>query len=436
MRQSQLLNIFFVVFIVLVGFGLIMPLIPFYVSQYGGNELTVGLLVASYAASQFVGSPLLGRLSDRHGRRPVLAVSMAVTALGFLLLALAEPLGKVLASLLAGGAAPLQSQNTAILGVMFFSRIVSGVAGGNITVAQAYIADITDEHNRTQGMGMLGAAFGLGFIIGPVMGGVLSQWGFAVPAFAAAGLAALSTTTILVMLSESLTAQRKAELASVGKQPLVDLPALLRKLGQPRLGPLLILRLFVSLAAALFMALFTLWAKQRLGLDARTTSYLMAYSGVLSIVAQVGLIKPLVKHFDQARLLTWSIGVLGAALLAWAFTANIPVLVVVMIPYAFAFGVLNTVINSAVSWAVPPQEMGDALGASSALESLSRVIAPTVGGWLLGAAGVWAPGALGAVLMGGLSIFAWQRLVLHPDPPLAGPVLLEQELVGAGLQIE
>lgn len=339
------------------------------------------------------------------------------------------PVEKV-ASVLAADQEPAQFQemrNICILGVMFLSRILSGVAGGMITVAQAYIADIANENNRTMGMGLIGAAFGLGFIVGPVMGGVLSQWGYAVPAYTVDGLALVSLVSILVLLPESLTAERKAELSRQAQRGRIDLTAMFKKLGKPRIGPLLTTRLFVSLAGALFMALFTLWAKERLGLDAKTTSYLMAYTGLLSIVAQVGLIGPLTKRYSQANLIAVSVVVLGVALLVWAFTSNVPVLLVVLIPYSFTTGVLNTVINSGVTWAVPPHEMGDALGASSAFESLSRVIAPTLGGWLLAVVGSWAPGVLGAVIMAFLAVFTWHRLIRHPDPPLAEPVLLEQE---------
>lgn len=427
MQRSQLLIIFFIVFIILVGFGLIMPLMPFYIARYGGSAFLVGLLVATYALAQFIGAPVTGRLSDRLGRRPVLAASMAVTALGFLLLALAEPLGKALASVLSGGSASIQAQNVATLGVMFLSRLVTGLAGGSITVAQAYIADITDEQNRTKGMGLIGAAFGLGFVVGPLLGGVLSQWGYAAPAYAAAGLSLLSLVGILFLLPESLSAARKAELANQPKQSLISLPGIFRKLGQPRLGPLLIVRLFVSLAGALFMALFTLWAMQRLGLDSHVTSYLMAYIGVLGVITQIGLIPRLTVRFTSAWLMVVSIAVLAVTLLAWAFTPNIAVLLIVMIPHGIATGVLNTVINSATSWSVPPQEMGDALGTSTSLESLARIIAPTLGGWLLGAVGAWAPGALGAVLMAGLAPYAWQRLVVHPDPPLGEIAFFEKD---------
>lgn len=435
MKRSQLLNIFFIIFIVLMGFGLIMPLMPFYVAKYGGSQFLVGLLIASYAMAQFIGAPLFGRLSDDRGRRPLLAASMAGTAFGFLLLALAEPLGRGLASLFSAGTASETLQNSTILWVMFFSRFVTGLSGGIITVAQAYIADITDEQTRTQGMGIIGAAFGLGFILGPVLGGVLSQWGFAVPAYAAAGLALLSLVTILSLLPESLTEERRAELAQQPKRPLISLPDLVRKMGAPRLGPLLVIRLVVSIASALFFALFTLWAMDRLGLDARNTAYLMAYAGFLSVVAQIGLIGPLTRRFDQFRLIVWSSGIFAAAMLAWALTPTVWLLVVVMIPHAFATGVLNTVINSATTWAVAPHEMGDALGASSSLESLSRVIAPTVGGWLLGVAGTWAPGVLGAIIMAGLTPFAWQKLIVNPPPPLEVPVLLEQEVVETPVSI-
>ena len=428
MQRSQLFNIFLVVFIVMLGFGLIMPLMPFFAAKYGASSSVVGLLVAAYAAAQFVGAPILGRMSDRMGRRPLLVVSMAGTAFGFALLGLAEPLGKALASLFAADPTPAL-QNGVILGMMFLSRIICGLFGGMITVAQAYIADVTDARTRTQGMGMIGAAFGLGFVVGPVLGGVLSQWGFAVPSFAAAGMALLNLGTILFMLPESLTEARKAELArqkGPGKQPLIDLPAMMGKLGKPRLGPLLTVRLFVSLAMSLFMALFTLWAKDRLGLSAQVTSYVMAYNGLLSIVAQMGLIGPLTKRFPNAQLIFWGVVILSAAMLGWAFTASTPVLLVVMVPMAFATGVLNTVIGAATSWSVRPEEMGDALGTSSAFESLSRVIAPSVGGWLLGAAGTWAPGALGGVLLAGLAVFAYRRLIVNPDPPLPAPALLGQ----------
>jgi DHA1 family tetracycline resistance protein-like MFS transporter len=421
------LNIFLVVFIDLLGFGLILPLMPYYAGEYGASDFLIGLLVASYAAAQFLGAPLLGRLSDRFGRRPILVLSIGGTALGFLLLGFAEPLGRALASFVLADPSPEQLtilQGGAILGVMFLSRILSGLTGGNITVAQAYIADVTDAQNRAKGLGLIGAAFGLGFILGPAIGGALSVWGYAVPAFAASGLAAVNLLGVILFLPESLTETRKAALAQQERRALISFSAMLEELSKPRIGPLITIRLFYALAAALFQTMFTLWAKDRLKLNAQTTSYLLAYVGLLSVIVQGGLIGQLSKRFSESRLIAWAALIQGVALLAWAFTPSVPVLLVVMIPIAFSTGVLNTVINSAITRVVPPHEVGGALGIAGALESLSRVVSPSVGGWLLGAIGTWAPGLLAAAIMAGVTAYAWQRLVFHPDPELAPPVQL------------
>lgn len=422
MRRSSLLNIFLVVFIDLLGFGLILPLLPYFAGQYGASQFLIGLLVASYAAAQFIGAPLMGRLSDRFGRRPILILSIAGTALGFLMLGLAEPLGKAFSSFVLDNPTPDQLtalQNGAILGVMFIARMLSGLTGGNITVAQAYIADVTDARNRAKGLGLIGAAFGLGFILGPAIGGVLSRWGYAVPAFAAAGLATLNLLGVIAVLPESLTAERKAELAKQERRALISVTAMLEELNKPLIGPLMTIRLFYALAAALFQTMFTLWAKDRLNLNAQTTSYLLAYVGLLSVIVQGGLIGQLTKRFSESKLIAWGVVVQGVSLLAWAFTPSVPVLLVVLVPLAFSTGVLNTVINSAITRSVPPQEVGGALGTAGAFESLSRVISPSLGGWLLGAIGAWAPGVLGAAIMVGVAVLAWLRLIVHPDSALA-----------------
>src|SRR5512136_1174476 len=204
MKKARLINIFIVVFVDLLGFSLILPLLPYYAQKFGATPVVVGLLTASYAAASLVGAPLLGRLSDRIGRRLVLLLSVGGTFLGFLLLAFAEPIGHSLASLAASTAI-----NAFVLGVLFLSRIIDGLTGGNITVAQAYITDITDEQNRARGLGLIGAAFGLGFIFGPALGGFLSTWSYAVPAFTAAGLSAINLVAIIKLLPESLTLEQR-----------------------------------------------------------------------------------------------------------------------------------------------------------------------------------------------------------------------------------
>ena len=424
MDKRRLITVFVIVFVDLLGFGLILPLLPYYADRYGATPFVVGLLTASYAAAQLVGAPVLGRLSDRHGRRPVLLVSIAGTALGFLLLGLAEPLGIWLAGLLPAnlsGQELATATNIIILAILFTSRILDGVTGGNISVAQAYITDITDEENRAQGLGLIGAAFGLGFIIGPAVGGALSAGGrFAIPAFFAAALAFLNWIAVYLWLPESLTDEIKAQLARQPAKALLSLNELWQALRRPRFGPLLHVRLWYGLAFATFTGVFALYAQYRLELDATQTGYLLAYVGLLTVLVQGLAIGRLTRRYPENRLIFGAVIVLTVSLLGWAFAPNVPILLVILAPIAFAAGVLNTVINSAITKSVYPEEVGGALGVATSIESLTRVIGPAAGGFLLGALGAWAPGVIGALIMAWLISFVWRRLIVNPDPPLPG----------------
>jgi DHA1 family tetracycline resistance protein-like MFS transporter len=416
MDKRRLLTVFVIVFVDLLGFGLILPLLPFYADAYGASPFVVGLLAASYAAAQLIGAPVLGRLSDRYGRRPVLLISIAGTVVGFLLLGLADPLGKALT-----GDSSAAVTNAVILAILFISRILDGVTGGNISVAQAYITDVTDEENRARGLGLIGAAFGLGFIIGPAMGGALSAGErYAVPAFVAAAIATLNWFAVLLWLPESLTDEIKAELAKQPAKSIFSVRELLYALQRPRFGPLVHVRFFYGLAFATFTGVFALYAQYRLQLDSTGTGYILAYVGLLSVLVQGVAIGRLTKRFPENRLILGAVIVLAFSLLAWAFTPNVLLLLVVLAPLAFASGVLNTVINSSITKSVYPEEVGGALGVAASVESFTRVIGPAAGGFLLGALGTWAPGIIGAVIMAWVVSYVWRRLIVNPDPPLPG----------------
>jgi MFS transporter, DHA1 family, tetracycline resistance protein len=404
MKKTRLLTIFLIVFIDLLGFSLILPLLPYYAETYGADATLVGFLVGSYAAAQLVGAPLLGRLSDRYGRRPLLLISVAGTLAGFLLLGFADPIGR----LLAGRFAP-QAVNAYILGVLFASRILDGLTGGNITVAQAYITDVTDEQNRARGLGMIGAAFGLGFIIGPAAGGALSQWGYSIPAFIAASVSFINFIMIFSILPESLSAQQRIHLASQ-KRPQFTLNALLQALRRPKVGPLLYLRFFYGLAFATFQGIFTLYA-EKIGLSSRTTGFVLGYVGVLSVIVQGGLIGLLTRQFRDNVLLISGLWIMTFGLIAWAFTHQLWLLLIVLLPLAFAGGVLNTVIQSALTKSVERQEVGGILGLTTSLEASTRVIAPSAGGFLLQSLGLWAPGVFGALLMLISIIFSYAGII-------------------------
>ncbi len=406
MKTARLINIFIVVFVDLLGFSLILPLLPYYAEVFGASPAVIGLLTASYAAASLIGAPLMGRLSDRFGRRPILLLSVAGTSLGFLILGLAEPAGLVLAKWFA----PTMT-NTFIIGVLFFSRILDGLTGGNITVAQAYIADITDESNRSKGLGLIGAAFGLGFIIGPAVGGLLSQSGYSLPAFVAAGLSFLNLFSIYFLLPESLSEERRST-ALAGGRPPVTLNALVVAINRPKVGPLLHVRFFFGLAFSMFQSIFSLYAANYLHLSTRTTGFVLAYVGVLAALVQGAGIGLIAKRFRENAIIITSLWLMVFGLAGWAITPSLPILLVVMLPLALGGGMLNTVLNSAISKAVSREEVGGMLGISASLESATRVIAPSVGGFLLGSIGAWAPGLVSAVLVLWAVWFAYRHIIL------------------------
>ena len=385
-----------VVFIDLLGFSLILPLLPYYSQTFGANAFVTGVLVSSYAGMQLIGAPLLGRLSDRYGRRPVLLVSILGTFIGFLLLGFATSLW-----------------------MLFASRIIDGLTGGNLSVAQAYITDVTDTRNRAKGLGLVGAAFGLGFIIGPVTGGLLSQWGYAVPAFAAAGLAFFNLLLVYFWLPESLTPERRA-LMTV-KQPPVTISALWAALQRPFTGPLLITRFFFGLSFALFQTIFALYALEKFHLTAVQTGYILTYVGILSVFTQGFLIGRLTQRFREDLLIIAGVVIMAFSLLGWALAPTVPVLLIIMIPIAMAGGMLNTVLTSTLTKAVTSDEVGGIIGFSTSIESLTRVIAPTLGGFLLVTFGTWAPGLFGVLVLAGLSIYVWLRIYNHPVATTLNP---------------
>jgi len=389
MKNKPLFSIFLIVFIDMLGFGLILPLLPYYAETFGASDTVVGLLVASYAAAQLIGAPILGRFSDRFGRRPILLLSLVGTLLGFLLLGFATTLW-----------------------ILFAARILDGLTGGNISVAQAYISDVTDAKNRSKGLGLIGAAFGLGFIIGPASGGVLSQWGYAVPAFVAAGLVTVNLLMVALWLPESLPPEKRESAAA--KRPAVTFSALLAALKRPFTGPLLVTRFFFGLAFAIFQTIFALYALRRFNLDAQQTGFILTYVGVLAAVVQGGLVGRLNQRFRDDVLIVAGVGIMALSLLGWALTPSVPVLLIVLAPTAFSGGILNTVLSSALTKAVQPQEIGGILGLSASIESATRVIAPTVGGLLLEQLGAWSPGAFGAALLAGLFVFVWLKIFNHP----------------------
>jgi DHA1 family tetracycline resistance protein-like MFS transporter len=397
-NTPRLATVFLVVFVDLLGFSLILPLLPYYAKQFNASPFVIGLLAASNALAQIIGIPIIGRLSDRFGRRPLILLGTAAGAVSFLILGLAKSLP-----------------------VLFLARVLDGLLGGNVALAQAYITDITDEEHRAKSLGIIGAAFGIGFIFGPALGGFLSRWGYGVPSFAAAGLSLANFLWVLAALPESHTPERRAALGSgPGSRPPVTASALLAALRRPVVGPLLTTRLFYAFAFGVFQSSFALWAATRLSLTAQSTSFVLAYVGVLSVLVQGVAIGPLTRKLSERTLIVAGIPILAASLLAWGFVPSVALLLVVLAPMALAAGVLNVALTSSLTKAVSREEVGGSLGLATALQGIASVAAPVVGGLLLQRVGGWSLGAVGAVVLAALAAFAAAR-IRPPEQP-AQPV--------------
>lgn len=384
--SRPLLVIFLTIFVNLVGFGIIIPLLPFYAATFGASPIVIGLLFASFSVSQLVASPLLGELSDRWGRRPVLIVSLIGTVVSFVLLALAQSLT-----------------------MLFVARVIDGLSGGNITTARAYIADITTEDDRARAFGLLGAAFGMGFIVGPALGGALSHISYTAPIWAAAGITMVAIALAWVWLPETV---HRAH-AGAGA-PWRNLREVFKR---PRLRLLLTIDFVYWMAFAVYQTTFALFGARRFEFDATHTGYLLSAFGVLGVIVQGGLVGPIAKALGSRR--TLILGFLCAAV-GWggsALTYSVPMFVLMLVPAAMGIGLCNAVLTALVSTAAGPEEQGRVQGAAGALESLGRTLGPVWGNAVL--QGVGEGAAYGAAA--GLLLVA-AGLTGRYDPPPGRPV--------------
>jgi multidrug resistance protein len=361
MKRSPLLVIFVTVFIDLVGFGIVIPVLPFYVegTRFNAGPRAVTLLFAIYSVMQLIFSPILGRMSDRYGRRPILFFSLLGTSLGFFILGFATTLW-----------------------MLFLGRIIDGVTGGNISTAQAYIADVTTEENRAKGMGLIGAAFGLGFIFGPAIGGILSRWGVHVP-FLFAGVLSLANATLLYfVLPETVTPDHPARVsAAVGRWS-----QLARALRQSRLAFVLAVYFLFVTAFSIMTSSFALFTLYRFGFDAHDTGWIFAFVGVVGAVVQGVLISRLVKAFGEPPL------VIVGALLFTASLVLIPLtgphtgmiaLLALGALFALGNGLATPSLTSLASKSAGAAEQGGLLGVTQAVASLSRTVGPLISGALI-----------------------------------------------------
>ena len=373
--------IFITVFLDLVGFGIVIPLLPLYAERFGAGTVAAAWLVAVYSLMQFFFAPAWGRLSDRVGRRPVLLVGLFGSALSYLAFGLAGSLA-----------------------VLFIARAVNGVMGANVGVAQAYIADVTPPHDRARGMGMIGAAFGLGFIFGPAIGGLLSRWGPAAPFLGAAALSAVNGVVAYFRLPESLPpSARTAHPARAG------LGARLATVAgaSPRLRALYATGFLTTLALAAVEATLALWATRRWLLSQESVGYGFAAIGLVAAVAQGFLVARLVKRIGERRSALIGLGLLALAMALVPLAPSLPLVGLALALWAIGQGAATPAITAMISHQAGPAEQGRILAASQSLSALGRVLGPWWGGMALAHVGLSAPYAGGAaVVLGALAVLS------------------------------
>jgi MFS family permease len=406
-------TVVFVVFLDLLGFGVVIPVLPFYVRSFGISDVYIGLLAAAYSLMQFLFAPLLGRISDERGRRPVLMLSIAGSVVAWTAFGLA---GEVAAFGVGAGVATL-----------FLSRMVAGAMGGNVATAQAYVADVTPVDRRAGALGLVGAAFALGFVFGPAIGGflasapvvayaesVLPQFvpatPFSLPSFGAAGLSLLSLAFAAAFLSEPERTRTRAERRSLVSQ-------FAGALRDPNLRGLVLAFFVVSVAFSGVQVMFIPYVADVYGYDESQAALLLTYVGVLGVFNQGVLVGRLSRRFRDAQ-----IAVAGAAILLAAFgllpfspevgravvpalggpawlTPELAALLVALGLFSLGNGLLNVALSTLVSTAAPPEAQGNAFGVTQGAGSLGRTVGPPLMAALYAAVATQAPFVAGGLLV-------------------------------------
>lgn len=376
-----LLILFVTVFIDLVGFGIVIPLLPLYAEEFGAGAVAVTWLVAVFSLMQFFFAPWWGQLSDRVGRRPVLLIGLFGSAASYLLFGLAGSLA-----------------------TLFIARALAGIMGANIGVAQAYVADVTSAEDRARGMGLIGAAFGLGFIFGPAIGGALSTLGSAAPFYGAAALAGTNGILAIFWLPEPLP--RPDHSGRSRHQPgfVMRMRLLWRSLSSRALGLSYAVFFAITFAFAGLEATFSLWGSRRWELSPAQIAYWFTYIGVLFTIVQGLLVGPLARRIGERRLVVIGCAAFVTGMIGIAAAQSLAVLAAALAALAFGQGTVVPSVSSLISKAAGVGEQGRLLGVSQSLSALGRIVGPVWAGVAFASIGIGAPFLTGALAVGLVAI--------------------------------
>ncbi len=346
---TRLLPILGITFIDILGFSILIPLMPFFVTHFGAPTVVVGLLFATFALCQLVAGPLWGNVSDRVGRKRVLVISQIGATVGWTMLAFAPNIA-----------------------IVFLARAIEGFSGGNISVTQAYVADLVEPEKRGRAFAYIGAAFSAGLIFGPALGGTLyAHYGYTAPFLAAAFLQFVTLLVTLAVLPESRSKEKQAE-------PSASFTDIRRSLANPRVAPVLWQKLVYSMGLYGWFSVFTLILAARLHFDATSSSYFFVGFGFISVVLQLGVVGRINDWLGDRRAsnlgLTASVVAFGLA----PFIHDIPTAVGMLVVFATGLALNNATLPSLITNASPENQRGTILGVGSSLESLSGVVMPPI----------------------------------------------------------
>jgi DHA1 family tetracycline resistance protein-like MFS transporter len=375
--RSRLGVIFLTVVIDLIGFGIILPILPVYAQRFGAHGIGYGALIFVFSAMQFVATAFLGRLSDRIGRRPILLTTMLINAAGYALFAFAPSYW-----------------------VLFGARVISGLASGNISAAQAYVADITAPADRARGMGMIGAAFGIGFVLGPMIGGLADHYlGHLAPGLIAAGLSIANFFSAGAILRESLAHEHRTT------RPLFDLGHMVDAIGRAHLRPLMVVWFLAPFAFAGYTVALPLYAAKTFGWGGKELGWLFVLIGVIAAVVQGFLFGKLERRTGPRPLLIVGLFGMAVSIAAVPFVGSSLLVYAWTVPLAFTNSVFAPAASGLVSVLADPTEQGTILGAAQAFAALGRSLGPLATGWAYDGLGARTAFVLaGAVmLLGGLA---------------------------------
>lgn len=374
-ERAALAVLFAVVFINLVGFGLVVPLLPFFGQSLDAQAWQIALMFSAYSLGQFFAEPFWGRLSDRIGRRPVLLITVAANAVGYLMLAFAPNIWAAIAI-----------------------RLFTGLGAGNISTVQGYVADVTPPDKRAGRMGLIGAAFGLGFIVGPGLGGVLvheelGRLGYQLPIFVAAALAALAAVGVIVFLKES-----RVRATAETPPPQRFLAGLHQAFADPVVSRVLLVTLIYMAGFSGMESTFGLWAEARYGWGAREVGLAFMAVGVVSVIGQALIAGRLARRFGEARVLAFGCLLFGAGLVGQVLSPS-----QTLVPVIMAFGALGMAltmpnVSALISRSVEPDRQGAMLGLNMATSSIARIFGPIVAGAIFSGIGHDWPFLIGAML--------------------------------------